>query len=224
MRNCNYYDRCSIAERQRETAITTTAPVLQIGRNSNCNDRSNIAERETAITTAEQVLQRDETAITTTAPVLQIGRNCNYFDRSGIAEIREPAITRTAPVLQRKREELHLLVLQRERNCYYCDPSSMANREKLQVLRPLQCYSVRDRETATTTTAPNQSWKAANLEESKVGRCVLFQPWGAGVWGAHVPTLRLPPYGGAWKSYRFFLTLQWTPKSWNILTLTFSAP
>ena len=107
-RNCNYYDRSSIAERQRETAITTTAPVLQIGRNCNCNDRSNIAERETAITTAEQVLQRDETAITTTAPVLQIGRNCNYFDRSGIAEKENLQLLRP---LQYCRE--------RERNCTY---------------------------------------------------------------------------------------------------------
>ena len=68
---------------------------------------------------------------------------------------RETALTTTAPVLQR------------ERNCNYCDPSSMANREKLQVLRPLQCC--RDRETATTTAAPNQK-----LEGCKLGR---IQSW-----------------------------------------------
>ena len=39
-----------------------------------------------------------------------------------------------------------------------------------------------------------ESWKVANLEESKVGRCVLFQSLGAGIFGAHLPTLRLLPY------------------------------
>ena len=192
-RNCNYYDRSSIgererekktaitttaavfiAERERETAITTTAPVLQIGRSCNYNDRSNIAERETAITTTAQVLQKE--------------RNCNYYDRSSIANWeklqllrplrycrkREPAITTTAPVLQRQRERERKTaltttapVLQRERSCNSCDPSSMANREKLQVLRPLQCC--RDKETATITTAPNQK-----LEGCKLGR---IQSW-----------------------------------------------
>ena len=119
-RNCNYYDRSSIAEeeklqllrplqycKQQETAITTTAPLLQREGSCNYHDRSNVAERETATST--------------TAPVLR-ERNCNYCDPSSIA----------------KREKLELLgPLQccRDRNCNYCDPSSMAEREMA-----INCY------------------------------------------------------------------------------------
>ena len=100
-RNCNYYDRSSIAEeeklqllrplqycKQQETAITTTAPLLQREGNCNYHDRSNVAERETALLQPLQYCRE---------------RNCNYCDPSSIAE--------------------------RERNCNYCDPSSMAERE-----------------------------------------------------------------------------------------------
>ena len=155
-KNCNYYDRCSIAEREREIAITTTAPVLQIGR--------------IAITTTAPILQREklqllrplkycrqrETAITTTAPVLQreklqLLRPLRYCRK------RELASTTTAPVLQR--EKLHLLrppqyckkretiiaatlpAWQTERNCKSYDRPSVAETEKLQLLRPLQTVS-----------------------------------------------------------------------------------
>ena len=152
--------------KKRETAITTTAPVLQRERESNCNSYNgcSIAERQR------------ETAITTTAPVLQIGRNCKYFDRSGIAEKKTCNYYDRSSIAERERErekerETALTttapVLQRERNCDYGDPSSMANREKLQALRPLQCC--RNRETATATTAPNQK-----LEGCKLGR---IQSW-----------------------------------------------
>ena len=70
-RNCNYYDRSSIAEeeklqllrplqycKQQETAITTTAPLLQREGNCKYHDRSNVAETETATTTTAPVLQR----------------------------------------------------------------------------------------------------------------------------------------------------------------------
>ena len=92
--------------RERGTAITTTAPVLQRKRNYNCYDRSSIAnskklqslrplhyckEKGTAITTAVPMLQREklqllqplqycrqETVIIATLPVLQKERNWNY--------------------------------------------------------------------------------------------------------------------------------------------------
>ena len=180
-------------ERERKTAITTTAPVLQIGRSCNYNDRSNIAERETAITTTAQVLQTErncnyydrssiaerETATTSTAPELQKKRTCKYYDRSSIAE-RETALTTTAPVLQK------------EGNYNCCDPSSMASREKLQVLRPLQCC--RDRETATITTAPNQKLEGRKLGRIQSWKMCCIPTVSAGILGVHLPTLRLPPY------------------------------
>ena len=171
--------------KKRETAITTTAPVLQRER-----------EREQL-----QFLQRLQYCRETE-------RNCNYYDRSSIADWEKLQILRPLRYCKkenlqllrphqycREREKLHLLrppqyckeretvitatlpAWQTERNCKPYDHSSVAETEKLQLLRPLQI----------------KSWKAANLEESKVGRCVLFQPWGAGIWGAHLPTLRLPP-------------------------------
>ena len=80
-----------------------------------------------------------ETTIATTAPVLQTARNCNHYDRSIIAKRGGTAITTTVPMLQRQKLQL-LQPLQycRERNCNYCDPSSIAEREKLELLGPLQ--------------------------------------------------------------------------------------
>ena len=89
--------------RERGTAITTTAPVLQRKRNYNCYDRSSIANSK-------------KLSITTTAPLLQREGNCNYHDRSNVAE-RETAL-------------LQPLQYCRERNCNYCDPSSIAERER----------------------------------------------------------------------------------------------
>ena len=89
-RNCNYYDRSSIAEREKlqllrplqycklgETAITSTAPVLQKKRTCNYYDRSSIAETERE--------RERKTALTTTAPVLQRERSCNSCDPSSMA-------------------------------------------------------------------------------------------------------------------------------------------
>ena len=109
-----YYDRSSIAEKEKlqvlrplqyckeqETAITTTAPLLQ--REGNCNyyDRSRIAEKEKL-----QLLQ----------PLQYCReRNCNHCDPSSIAE-------------REKLELLRPLQYCRDRNCTYSDPSSMADR------------------------------------------------------------------------------------------------
>ena len=156
--------------KKSETAITTTAPVLQ-----------RETERETAITTTAAVLQRDreklqllrplqycrlgETAIATTAPILQreklqLLRPNKYCREMTLQLLRPPqycrlgetAITSTAPVLQKKR------------TCNYYDRSSIAEkergtaltsiakREKLLLLRPFQ--HGKQRETASLTTAP----------------------------------------------------------------------
>ena len=104
--------------RERGTAITTTAPVLQRNRNYNCYDRSSIANSK-------------KNAITTTAPLLQREGNCNYHDRSNAERERETVIIATLSNIA-EREKLELLgPLQycRDRNCNYCDPSSMAERE-----------------------------------------------------------------------------------------------
>ena len=181
-KNCKYYDRCSIAEREREncnyydrskycrlgeTAITTTAPILQREKLQLLRPLKYCRQRETAITTTAPVLQREK---------LQLLRPLRYCRK------RELASTTTAPVLQR--EKLHLLrppqyckkretiiaatlpAWQTERNCKSFDRSSVAETEKLQLLRRLQI----------------KSWKAANLEESRVGRCVVFQPWVLEFW------------------------------------------
>ena len=84
-RNCNYYDRSSIAEKeklqllrplqyckQQETAITTTAPLLRREGNCNYHDRSSVAERKKL-----KLLQ----------PLLYCGeRDCNYCDPSVAAD------------------------------------------------------------------------------------------------------------------------------------------
>ena len=116
--------------RERGTAITTTAPVLQRKRNYNCYDRSSIAnskklqslrplhyckERGTASTTTVPMLQRQKLQL---LQPLQYCREriCNYCDPSSIAE-------------KEKLELLGPLQYCRDRNCNYCDPSSMAERE-----------------------------------------------------------------------------------------------
>ena len=104
--------------RERGTAITTTAPVLQRNRNYNCYDRSSIANSK-------------KNAITTTAPLLQREGNCNYHDRSNAERERETVIIATlSNIAEREKPEL-LGPLQycRDRNCNDCDPSSMAERE-----------------------------------------------------------------------------------------------
>ena len=75
--------------RERGTAITTTAPVLQRKRNYNCYDRSSIANSKKlqSLRPLHYCKERG---------------NCNYHDRSNVAET-ETAITTTAPVLQRKK-------------------------------------------------------------------------------------------------------------------------
>ena len=78
-------------------------PVLQRERNCNYYDRSSIAEKEKLqLLRPLQYCKQQKTAITTTAPPLQREGNCNYHDRSNVAE-RETAITTTAPVLQRRK-------------------------------------------------------------------------------------------------------------------------
>ena len=105
--------------RERGTAITTTAPVLQRNRNYNCFDRSSIANSK-------------KNAITTTAPLLQREGNCNYHDRSNAEREREKTviIATLSNIAEREKPEL-LGPLQycRDRNCNCCDPSSMAARE-----------------------------------------------------------------------------------------------
>ena len=119
--------------RQRETAITTTAPVLQREKLQLLRPLRNCRKRELASTTTAPVLQREK---------LHLLRPPQYCKK------RETIIAATLPAWQA------------ERNCKSYDRSSVAETEKLQLLRPLQI----------------KSWKAANLEESKVGRCVVFQP------------------------------------------------
>ena len=92
-------------------------PVLQRERNCNYYDRSSIAEKEKLqLLRPLQYCKQQETAITTTAPLLQRegelqlprpfqccrDRNCNYYNRSSIAE-KETVIIATLLVLQKKR-------------------------------------------------------------------------------------------------------------------------
>ena len=119
--------------RQRETAITTTAPVLQREKLQLLQPLRYCRKRELASTTTALVLQREK---------LHLLRPPQYCKK------RETIIAATLPAWQT------------ERNCKSYDRSIVAETEKLQLLRPLQI----------------KSWKAANLEESKVGRCVVFQP------------------------------------------------
>ena len=101
--------------KKRETAITTTAPVLQRER-----------EREQL-----QFLQRLQYCRETE-------RNCNYYDRSSIADWEKRQILR--PLRYCRKENLQLLrplqycrerERERERNCTYYDRPSIAKREKL---------------------------------------------------------------------------------------------
>ena len=77
------------------------------------------------------------TATATTAPILQRKRNCNCYDCSRIANSKKLQSLRP---LQYCKERYC-----RESSCNYCDPSSIAERGKLE-LRPLQyCREIRVR-------------------------------------------------------------------------------
>ena len=89
--------------RERGTAITTTAPVLQRNRNYNCYDRSFIAnsKKMQSLRPLHYCKERG-TAITTTVPMQrERERNCNYCDPFQYCRKRETGTTRTPPVLQR---------------------------------------------------------------------------------------------------------------------------
>ena len=88
--------------RERGTAITTTAPVLQRKRNYNCYDRSSIANsKKLSITTTAPLLQREGNCNYHDRSNAERERNCNYCDPFQYCRKRETGTTRTPPVLQR---------------------------------------------------------------------------------------------------------------------------
>ena len=103
--------------RERGTAITTTAPVLQRKRNYNCYDRSSIANSKKlqSLRPLHYCKERG-TAITTTVPMQRERETAIIATLSNIAEREKP-------------ELLGPLQYCRDRNCNCCDYSSMAERE-----------------------------------------------------------------------------------------------
>ena len=127
---------CTGRERERGTANTTTAPVLQKKRNYNCYDRSSIGNREKlqSLRTLQCCKERE----------LQLPRPFQCCRET------ETAITTTAPVQYC-----------RERNCNYCDASSVAEREELELL-DLSRIATIEAEIETVITATLPAWQRGN--------------------------------------------------------------